>query len=79
LLRENTSHTEGLSETILPKTSKLVNLRNLKQYAIVNLPIRSPLRGVLLSESDEVDAMEFLAKLKTWLVLLHYSSERSNR
>jgi len=74
-LPENASHIEG--ETILPKTSPLVNLRNLKQYAMAKLPSRSPLREVLLNESDEIDAMEYLAKLKTWLVLLRYSTGES--
>jgi hypothetical protein len=32
---------------------------------------------VLLNESDEIDAMEYLAKLKTWLVLLRYSTGES--
>jgi hypothetical protein len=51
-----------------------LNLRELKQYAM-KLPSYSPLRQVLLTESDEVDAAEYLAKLKVWLVLLHYSKE----
>jgi hypothetical protein len=72
-------NTENLNRaTTILNDNHNVDLRSLKQYAL-KLPSYSPLREVLLTESDELNAAEYLAKLKVWLVLLRYSEERSSR
>jgi hypothetical protein len=69
--------TSSIRATTAFNTTHKVDLRRLKQYAMSKLPSYSPLREVLLAESDEVEAVEYLARLKTWLVLLRYSEERA--
>ena len=51
--------------TIVGKT---VNLAGLKRFALERLP-NGPLRDDILSQPDEVDAMDFLASLRVWLRL----------
>lgn len=59
------SQTENVSRgTPTLKTSRL------KEFAISALPEGSALRNVLLSERDEVDVDEFVAKMDVWLRLL---------
>jgi hypothetical protein len=47
-----------------------VNLRSLKRFAVEYLPAGSPLREVLVTEEDEISAIDFLAKARVWLTLL---------
>jgi len=49
-----------------------VNLKVLKQFAVEKLPKGWPLREVLVTEEDEIGAIEFLAKARVWLVLLRH-------
>jgi len=51
-------------------TQHTVDLRRLKSYAAEALPLRSPLREVLMAMEDQVSASEFVAHIKVWLVLL---------
>lgn len=48
----------------------VVDIRSVKGLAAKILPSDSILRRVLLSEPDEMEARDYLAKLGTWLVLL---------
>ncbi len=50
-----------------------VNLKRLKQFAFDTLPKTSPLRDILLSESDQISNNDFIAKMDLWLKL--FSSE----
>lgn len=47
-----------------------VNLERLKHFAIENLSKKSPLRDILLSETNQLGARDFLAKMDLWLKLL---------
>lgn len=47
-----------------------VNLERLKNFAIENLSKKSPLKDVLLSETNQLGARDFLAKMDLWLKLL---------
>jgi hypothetical protein len=58
-----------MSENPLENTSNRIDLRKLKTFAIEKLPIKSPLRDVLLSERDEMQTEEFIHKLSVWLKL----------
>jgi hypothetical protein len=49
-----------------------ISLRVLKQFAVEKLPKDWPLREVLVTEEDEIGAIEFLAKARVWLVLLRH-------
>jgi hypothetical protein len=53
------------------KEDVVVNIRSLKGLAAEILMDDSILRKVLLSESDEMDATDYVAKLGTWLVILN--------
>jgi len=48
-----------------------VNLKRLKQFAYDTLPKTSPLRDILLSESEHISKNDFLAKMNVWLKLLN--------
>jgi len=50
---------------------RTVNIRNLKDFATKELPVNSTLREVLLSEPDEVEVNEFLARLPVYLRLAY--------
>ena len=52
-----------------------VNLKTLKQFASENLTHSSPLREVLLQESDKIPRIEFLSKMQVWLKLLNFESD----
>ncbi len=49
----------------------MIDIRRLKRYAVENLPNYSRLRIVLLSERDQLTAMDFLAKMDVWMMLLN--------
>jgi len=51
---------------------KKLNIQGLKRFALDKLPRDSPLRELLLSERDELDKSEFLAKMDVWLKLLGF-------
>jgi hypothetical protein len=53
-------------------SSRMVNLRRLKRFADEKLGRSSILRYVLLEESDEIPAIEFVSKLQIWLALLRH-------
>ena len=47
-----------------------INIKSLKEFAVKELPVDSPLREVLISEPDIVEVNEFLAKLPIYLRLV---------
>ena len=47
-----------------------VKMGRLKDFAVDSLPEWSTLKKVLLSEKDEMDVKEFVAKMEIWLKLL---------
>ena len=49
----------------MPET--LVNMRQLKNFAVKDLPFDWILREILLSESDEIPVSLFLARLPLYL------------
>ena len=49
----------------------MIDIRRLKQFAIENLSSPSQLKAVLLSERDQLPAVDFLAKMDVWLRLLN--------
>jgi len=49
---------------------KWVDLRKLKSFAVEQLPKKSALREVLVTEKDSLDVIEFLAKAEIWLRLI---------
>lgn len=51
------------------RTRKKVRIIILKDFAIKKLD--DPLKSVILAEKDEMSAEEFIAKVPTWLNLLH--------
>jgi hypothetical protein len=48
-----------------------VDIRPLKDFALVRLPEDHPLRTVLLAERDLLTPREFLAKMETWVILFN--------
>ncbi len=48
----------------------VIDLRPLKRLAARVLPTDSLLRRVLMSEPDQMEAIEYVAKLGTWQALL---------
>jgi hypothetical protein len=48
-----------------------VDIRPLKDFALVMLPEDHPLRTVLLAERDLLNPREFLAKMETWVILFN--------
>ena len=46
-----------------------VSLKNLKNF-VLELPKKSQLREIILTEADEIEVIEFLAKMNIWLKLL---------
>lgn len=71
-LRITLEESDGLGEPqdASPGASLKVNTRRIKEFAIRKLPDGSTLKELLLSEKDEVDVEEFLAKVDLWLKLL---------
>ena len=49
----------------------MIDIRRLKKFATENLSSPSRLRAVLLSERDQLPAVDFLAKMDVWLRLLN--------
>ena len=47
-----------------------ISIKSLKEFAVKELPIGSPLREVLLSEPGELKVNEFLARLPVYLRLV---------
>jgi|TARA_B100000315_G_scaffold237350_1_gene254041 hypothetical protein len=58
----------------LIQVSRRVNLRELKEFVLTNLPKKSLLRDLILSEKEDVTANEFVVKLDMWLKLLRRES-----
>jgi hypothetical protein len=58
----------------LTQVSRRVNLRELKEFVLTNLPKKSLLRDLILSEKEDVTANEFVVKLDMWLKLLRRES-----
>jgi hypothetical protein len=56
---------------------KEVNIYLLKAFAAKRLPESSLLREVLLTEKDQLDPVEFLARLNVWLKILERETSRS--
>lgn len=50
-----------------------VNIKGLKAFAL-GLPTDSRLRDLILTEDDELDVNEFLAKMDLWLRLVRMES-----
>jgi hypothetical protein len=48
---------------MLEGNSLKVNLKRFKEFALTGLPRGSTLRDLILSEKDELNAEEFLAKM----------------
>jgi len=46
-----------------------INIRKLKDFVFTELPRSWALREIILSERDELDASEFVAKAEIWLTL----------
>jgi hypothetical protein len=61
--------TESDSKKKSPTVSR-VNLARLRSFAAEALPAGSPLREILLEESDEVYTSDFLARLPIYLRLI---------
>ena len=47
-----------------------INIKSIKEFAVKELPVGSPLREVLISEPDIVEVNEFLARLPVYLRLV---------
>ena len=58
----------------MTQVSRRVNLRELKEFVLTNLPKKSLLRDLILSEKEDVTANEFVVKLDMWLKLLRRES-----
>jgi len=58
----------------LTQVSRRVNLRELKEFVLINLPKKSLLRDLILSEKEDVTANEFVVKIDMWLKLLRRES-----
>lgn len=67
---ENTMNGWGVS---IPHRS--VDIRLLKDFAFAEIRRDSLLRELLLSERDELDAIEFIAKIDVWLKILRGSQK----
>jgi hypothetical protein len=52
------------------QATKQIEVSNLKQFALANLPTTSSLRDLILAEKAQLEPQEFLAKLDLWLKLL---------
>jgi len=53
-----------------------INIKKLKEFTFTQIPSDWPLREILMSESDKLDALTFLARLPVYLKLL--KMRRSN-
>lgn len=51
----------------MPKTK--VNIQRLKDFAFTEIPRDWVLREIILSEHDELDVIEFIAKAEIWIKL----------
>ena len=49
----------------------MIDIQRLKGFAVQNLSSASRLRAVLLSERDQLPAVDFLAKMDVWMRLLN--------
>ncbi len=58
----------------MTQVSRRVNLRELKEFVLINLPKKSLLRDLILSEKEDVTANEFVVKIDMWLKLLRRES-----
>jgi hypothetical protein len=51
-------------------SDNMVNIRKFKEFASANLRPNSPLRTLILEDSDIMPAQEFVVKAGVWLRLL---------
>jgi hypothetical protein len=63
---------QGVAST----TTLKIKTRRIKEFVTDNLPEKSVLRDLLLEEKDEMDGIEFLAKMDLWMKLLKIESAR---
>ena len=63
--------TEDGNPKSIPYNTRAVNMHGLKRFARESLSGNSPLKGVLLSEKDQLAPNEFLAKMEVWITLLN--------
>jgi hypothetical protein len=56
-----------------------INMRRLKDFAFTELPRSWILREIILSERDELDVSEFVAKAEIWLKLAKGNDCESRR
>ena len=61
----------GHESLTLKPIYRAVNISGLKRFATENLSSTSRLRAVLLSERDQLPAVDFLAKMDVWMRLLN--------
>ena len=57
----------------MPMSVIKVRIRQLKEFALNHLEIDDPLRDLLLSEDDELEANVLIIKMDVWLKLLSRS------
>lgn len=50
-------------------SKRKVNIRRLKNFAMNKIPKDWALHEILLSEHEELDLLEFMAKIDVWLKL----------
>ena len=53
-----------------------INMRKLKEFAFSELPRSWILREIILSERDELEASEFIAKAEIWLKLAKVKDDK---
>jgi hypothetical protein len=71
LLQNNLYQTKPIQPLeIQHPATKQIEVNNLKQLALANLPAASSLRDLILAEKPQLEPQEFLAKLDLWLKLL---------
>jgi hypothetical protein len=71
---EESEGTDNRLWSAIPRTTPKIKTRRIREFATDNLPEKSVLRNLLLEEKDEMDGIEFLAKMDLWLKLLRIES-----
>lgn len=51
-----------------------VDIKRLKRFALRELPVNSPLRQLILSENEKMEASEFIHKMDVWLRLVEFEN-----
>ncbi len=57
----------------------ILEIRDLKRFAVCELPIHSLAREVIVTQPDEMSAVEFMAQARTWLQVLLAEQRHSSR